>query len=68
MRDMSPPHLLAQGLLDHAEYLTAHGDSPGAAAAVDEARQLGERLRCRPIVDRADALRGLARRAEPAQL
>ena len=38
MREMSPPHLLAQGLLDHAEYLEEHDDPAGAAAAVDEAR------------------------------
>ena len=52
---MSPPHLLAQGLLDHAEYLATHGDPSGAAAAVDEARAIGERLGCRPVVARAEA-------------
>ena len=55
MREMSPPHLLAQGLLDHAEYLATHGDPAGAAAAVDEARTIGERLGCRPVVARAEA-------------
>jgi class 3 adenylate cyclase/tetratricopeptide (TPR) repeat protein len=55
MREMSPPHLLAQGLLDHAEYLAAHGDPAGAAAAVDEARAIGERLGCRQVVARAEA-------------
>ena len=65
MREISPPHLLAHGLLDHAEYLAAHGDPAGAAAAVDEAREIGERLGCRPVLDRADALTGVSRE-EPA--
>jgi hypothetical protein len=56
MREMSPPHLLAQGLLDHAEHLAAHGDWVGAAAAVEEARAIGERLGCRPVVARADSV------------
>jgi hypothetical protein len=56
MREMSPPHLLAQGLLDHAEYLSEHGDPAGAAAAVDEARATGVRLGCRPVVVRAEAV------------
>jgi hypothetical protein len=55
MREMSPPHLLAQGLLDHAEFLAAHADPAGAAAAADEARAIGERLGCRPVVARAEA-------------
>ena len=55
MREMSPPHLLAQGLLDHAEYLAAHSDPAGAAAAADEARAIGERLGCRPVIARAEA-------------
>jgi hypothetical protein len=55
MREMSPPHLLAQGLLDHAEYLATHSDPAGAAAAVDEARAIGERLGCRPVIARAEA-------------
>jgi class 3 adenylate cyclase/predicted ATPase len=56
MREMSPPHLLAQGLLDHAQYLAAHGDPAGAAAAVDEARTIGQRLGCRPVIARAEAV------------
>jgi hypothetical protein len=55
MREMSPPHLFAQGLLDHAEYLAADSDQAGAAAAVDEARTIGERLGCRPVIARAEA-------------
>ncbi len=56
MRGTSPPHLLAHGLLDHARLLATHGDRAGAAAAVDEAREIGERLGCRPVLDRAEAL------------
>ena len=56
MREMSPPHLLAQGLLDQAEYLVAHGDPTGAAAAIDEARAIGVRLSCRPVIARAEAV------------
>jgi class 3 adenylate cyclase/tetratricopeptide (TPR) repeat protein len=65
MRDASPPHLLAHGLLDHAAYLVTHGDPADAAAAVDEAREIGERLGCRPVLGRADALTGMTRE-EPA--
>jgi class 3 adenylate cyclase/tetratricopeptide (TPR) repeat protein len=56
MRGMSPPHLLAHGLLDHATYLTSQGDDAAAAVAVAEARDIGARLGCRPVLDRADAL------------
>ncbi len=60
-RDSSPPHLLAHALLDHAAYLAAHGDPAGAAAAIDEAREIGERLGCRPVLARVDALTGVPR-------
>jgi class 3 adenylate cyclase/tetratricopeptide (TPR) repeat protein len=66
MREMSPPHLLAHGLLDHAEHLAAHGDPAGAAAAVDQARAIGVRLGCRPVVARAEALSASVGSAEPA--
>ena len=56
MRQASPPHLLAYGLLDHAAYLSEQGDEAGAAVAVAEAREIGERLGCRPVLDRADRL------------
>ena len=32
-----------------------HGDAEAAAAAIDEARAIGRRLRCQPLLDRADA-------------
>jgi tetratricopeptide (TPR) repeat protein len=56
MRSSSPPHLLAHGLLDHAAYLLEQGDDAAAAVAVAEAREIGERLGCRPVLDRADHL------------
>ena len=56
MRTASPPHLLAHGLLDHAAHLLEQGDDAAAAVAVAEAREIGERLGCRPVLDRADRL------------
>jgi class 3 adenylate cyclase/predicted ATPase len=56
MRALSPPHLLAHGLLDRAAYQLEHGDAAAAAVAVAEARGIGERLGARPVLDRADAL------------
>ena len=56
MRQDSQPDLLAHGLLDHAAYLLEHDDAAGAAVAVAEAREIGERLGCRPVLDRADRL------------
>ena len=61
LREQSTPYHLAHGLLDHAEYRTRQGDADAAALAVDEARAIGQRLRCQPLLDRADAVQG----AEP---
>jgi len=61
LREKSTPYHLAHGLLDHAEYLTRHGHAAAAALAIDEARAIGRRLRCQPLLDRADATEG----AEP---
>ena len=55
LRELSTPYHLAHGLLDHAGYLTSLGDSGAAAAAIEEARATGRRLRCQPLLDRADA-------------
>jgi class 3 adenylate cyclase/tetratricopeptide (TPR) repeat protein len=66
MRETSPPHLLAHGLLDHAGYLAAHGDLVGAAAAVGEARAIGERLGCQPVVARAHSVGADVGSSEPA--
>lgn len=61
LRERSTPYHLAHGLLDHAEYLTRRGDPDAAATAIDEARAIAGRLRCQPLLDRADTLD----RAEP---
>ena len=58
LRERSTPYHLAHGLLDHAEYLSRHGDAAAAAAAVAEARDIARRLRCQPLLHRADALEG----------
>ena len=55
LRELSTPYHLAHGLLDHAGYLTRLGGG-GAAAAIGEARAIGQRLRCQPLLDRADAI------------
>jgi tetratricopeptide (TPR) repeat protein len=56
LRELSTPYHLAHGLLDHAEYLARRGDTDAATAAADEARAIARRLRCQPLLDRADAL------------
>ncbi len=56
LRELSTPYHLAHGLLDQAEYLVHTGDSEAAAAVVDEARDIAGRLRCQPLLDRAEAI------------
>jgi class 3 adenylate cyclase/predicted ATPase len=56
LRERSTPYHLAHGLLDHAGYLIRHADPVAASLAVEEARDIGRRLRCQPLLDRADAL------------
>ena len=56
LRERGTPYHLAHGLLDHADYLARHGDTDAAAQAVAEARDIGRRLRCQPLLDRADAI------------
>jgi class 3 adenylate cyclase/tetratricopeptide (TPR) repeat protein len=65
LRELSTPYHLAHGLLDHAEYLTRLGDADAdaAALAIDEARAIGDRLRCRPLLDRSAGI-ALTERAE----
>jgi hypothetical protein len=53
MRVKSTPFHLAHGLLDHAEYLATVGRGHEGAALVEEARQIGERLRAKGLVQRA---------------
>jgi hypothetical protein len=60
LREQSTPYHLAQGLLDQAEYLARRGDGDAAALAIEEARAIGHRLRCQPLLDRADAIEGAA--------
>jgi class 3 adenylate cyclase/tetratricopeptide (TPR) repeat protein len=58
LREMSTPYHLAHGLLDQAEYLLRHGHGEGTAAAIGEARDIAGRLRCQPLLDRAEAVEG----------
>jgi hypothetical protein len=53
LREQSTPYHLAYGLLDHAEYLTGLHDAEAAARAAGEARDIADRLRCQPLLDRA---------------
>ncbi len=53
LRELSTPYHLAHGLLDYAEFLQHRGNAEDAAAAVEEARSIAERLRCQPLLDRA---------------
>jgi class 3 adenylate cyclase/tetratricopeptide (TPR) repeat protein len=53
LRERGTPYHLAHGLLDHAGYLTRRGDGDAAALAIAEARDIGHRLRCQPLLDRA---------------
>ena len=54
LRQHCTPYHLAHGLLDHAQYLHRLGDAEAAAAAISEARDIAQRLRCQPLLDRAD--------------
>jgi class 3 adenylate cyclase/tetratricopeptide (TPR) repeat protein len=56
LRERSTPYHLAHGLLDHAEYLARHGNTAAAVPAIEEARDIARRLRCQPLLDRADAI------------
>ena len=56
LRERSTPYHLAHGLLDHAQHLLRRGDGHAATQAIDEARAIGRRLSCQPLLDRADAI------------
>jgi class 3 adenylate cyclase/predicted ATPase len=56
LRELGRPYYLAHGLLDQARYLMGQDDAEAAAIAVQEARDIGRRLRCLPLLDRADAI------------
>jgi len=55
-RERSTPYHLAHGLLDHAEYLLRAGEDEAARAAIGEARDIAHRLRCQPLLDRAETI------------
>ena len=50
------PYHLAHGLLDHAEHLLRLGDDEAARAASGEAHSIATRLRCQPLLDRAETI------------
>ncbi len=62
LRELSTPYHLAHGLLDYADFLTRSGDVETAAAAIGEAREIAQRLRSQPLLDRA----GTIQAAKPA--
>lgn len=49
---------LAHGLLDHADFLRQSPDADAAAAAISEACDIGDRLRCQPLLDTGSHDRG----------
>ena len=56
LREQSTPYHLAHGLLDHAARLLRTDEDEAAAAAIGEAVGIGERLHCRPLLDRAETI------------
>ncbi len=58
LRGTACPYRLAWGLIDHAAFLDRSGPAAAARAAAGEARGIAIRLRCRPLLQRADALIG----------
>jgi hypothetical protein len=68
LHELSTPYHLAHGLIDHAQYLAVTqaagaaaaagyaANAAAAASAIAEAREIAGRLRCQPLLDRADAL------------
>jgi hypothetical protein len=56
LRQHSTPYHLADGLLDHAAYLSHLGDDQAAAAAASEAAGIAQRLGCQPLLDRAGTI------------
>jgi class 3 adenylate cyclase len=56
LRQHSSPYHLAHGLLDYAEYLLRVADGETARQAIGEARDIAGRLRCEPLLDRAQTI------------
>ena len=63
LRQHSTPYHLAHGLLDHAQHLSPLGDDEAAEAAISEARDIAQQLRCQPLLDRAENLQPTRPRA-----
>jgi class 3 adenylate cyclase len=63
LRQHSTPYHLAHGLLDHAGHLLRTGDAEAAEAAIAEARDIADRLRCQPLLDRAGHIQPARSRA-----
>ena len=53
---LGTPFFLAVTQLEHAEWLAARGDAADAAALQSAAREVFDRLRARPWLERADRL------------
>jgi hypothetical protein len=66
LRELGTPYHLAHGLLDQARCLQRQGDSQAAELAIEEAREIGRRLRCEPLLDRAGTLTPKGPAFEPA--
>lgn len=56
MRKSSPPYHLAHGLLDNAAYLLGSGRETSIPPMVEEVLGIAGKLRCAPLVTRAEAL------------
>jgi class 3 adenylate cyclase/tetratricopeptide (TPR) repeat protein len=52
-RNVANPYHLSHALLDLAAYVSLGGDDTAAATLVDEAAEIADRLRCRPLQNRA---------------
>jgi class 3 adenylate cyclase/tetratricopeptide (TPR) repeat protein len=58
----STPYHLAHGLLDCAAHLRTAGDEAAAVANIGEARGIAQRLRCQPLLYRAERISSAAPR------
>jgi class 3 adenylate cyclase/tetratricopeptide (TPR) repeat protein len=59
-RELRSPYHLALALMDQAEHRVSVGDETAAAPLAREVRPIAERLRCRPLLQRATAIAGAA--------
>ena len=67
LRQHSTPYHLAHGLLDHAAHLLRAHDNEAAVAAIGEARGIAQRLRCQPLIDRANTIHPSRHRTAASQ-